>query len=782
VPIWRARIGKSLAQLFGPKTKPRTSGPRLGLEVLEDRLNPVPVIYTVTNNFDAGAGSLRAAIVAHQTVSMDAGDAIYFQIDNPNQTVQKVDLLTALPEITIPVRIDGTQQQGYMIGKPIVQINDADAGTGRTGLYITGGNSTVTGVMITNFPDTAILLSGTGGNQISNCYLGTDGTKALGNNYGILVRCSSNQIGDVGKGNVISGNTSAGIYVQGDTTAVNLNTISSNYVGTNAAGNAAVANGSGIVVSAGSGSVTNTTLSNNVISGNSGDGVSMSGSLSTNTVLTGNIIGLTSNGYFGLGNGGVGVGIYLDSNNNEIGQPNAGNVISDNVSSGVFISGATNKVLGNLIGTDATGFVGAGNGGNGVWIFDAANNDVGGTVAGSGNLISDNGLDGVRIDGSTAHDDYVQGNTIGLAVDGMMAGGNGGNGVEVSGGAYSNYVGGANAGNVISANTADGVLITGAAATNKVQDNYVGLTASGLMAAGNGVNGVEVNGGSTDTTIGGGAAGQGNVISGNTRSGVYVKDAATNRTKVYGNLIGTDSAGAAGKGNWNYGVEIAYARNTEVGGDATAVQGNSLGQGNVISDNDQGGVLVRGDSTDTASGTLVRGNLIGTDKGNTEALGNHIVGVAVYGAQGVVIGGTDDTKYGNTIVGTKGSDTGDLYYGHGVLVYGYADGTTIQGNWIGIGGVDHDVSMGNAGSGVYAQLHSSNTVIGGSSALAGNIIGANGVGNFPDCGYGIDAVGGLQSVDYNWVGLLPDETSVPNQAGSKGGGGGITWGSNNHLA
>jgi hypothetical protein len=96
---------------------------------------------------------------------------------------------------------------------------------------------------------------------------------------------------------------------------------------------------------------------------------------------------------------------------NIIGGTTAGarNVISGN-GPGVVIgttiggSGATgNIVQGNYIGTDVTGTTGLGNGSNGVKIYNASNNIVGGTDAGEANVIAFNGFAGVIV----LHDNIV---------------------------------------------------------------------------------------------------------------------------------------------------------------------------------------------------------------------------------------------------------------------------------------------------------------------------------------------------------------------------------------
>src|SRR5205809_566739 len=89
----------------------------------------------------------------------------------------------------------------------------------------------------------------------------------------------------------------------------------------------------------------------------------------------------------------------------------------------------------------------------------AAPRDGRGTAAGAGNLISGNAGAGVLISGPGATDNLIVGNLIGTTAAGTAALGNGGAGVSISGGAFGNTIGGAaaGAGNVISGNAGHGV-------------------------------------------------------------------------------------------------------------------------------------------------------------------------------------------------------------------------------------------------------------------------------------------------------------------------------------
>src|SRR5215471_1864274 len=120
-----------------------------------------------------------------------------------------------------------------------------------------------------------------------------------------------------------------------------------------------------------------------------GYGIFLSGG--GNHTLSGNYIGLDLTGTTALGNF---TGIGISSPNNVIGGTTAAerNVISGNDSnSGIGIGGpsATNNVIeGNYIGTDVTGTISIGNS-VGIYVIQAcSNNTIGGSMPGSGNLIS----------------------------------------------------------------------------------------------------------------------------------------------------------------------------------------------------------------------------------------------------------------------------------------------------------------------------------------------------------------------------------------------------------
>ena len=175
----------------------------------------------------------------------------------------------------------------------------------------------------------------------------------------------------------------------------------------------------------------------------SGDGIFLTAS---GNIIEGNFIGTNVVGTLDLGNAEDGVDIR--ASNNTVGGLAAGarNVISGNGARGVVIQvGSGSLVLGNLIGTDASGMVDLGNTQEGVVIRGVPRNTIGGTSANARNIISGN-RGGVLIKNipafpccNNATGNLVQGNFIGTTVDGNAALGNS-TGVAIA--ASNNTIGG----------------------------------------------------------------------------------------------------------------------------------------------------------------------------------------------------------------------------------------------------------------------------------------------------------------------------------------------------
>ena len=171
-------------------------------------------------------------------------------------------------------------------------------------------------------------------------------------------------------------------------------------------------------------------------------------------------------------------------------------------------------------------------------------NVIGGTTPAARNVISSNATYGIGIHDSTTTGNTILGNYIGVDQTGNSAQPNAVAGIVIYLGAHGNTIGGAaaGAGNVISGNMFHGVFIGDAGTNNNmVQGNYIGLNAAGNAAIAN-LTGLEITAGAQSNTIGGTAAGAGNTISGNGADGISINAVGTQSNVVQGNFIGVNHA------------------------------------------------------------------------------------------------------------------------------------------------------------------------------------------------------------------------------------------------
>ncbi|MGQ9585672.1 MAG: CSLREA domain-containing protein [Anaerolineae bacterium] len=362
-------------------------------------------------------------------------------------------------------------------------------------------------------------------------------------------------------------------------------------------------------------------------------------SLARGNVIAGNHIGTDAAGTADQGCATHGVMISSGASYNTVGgaAPADRNVISGNDWAGVSMADAgtqDNTVVGNYIGTDATGTAALGNAWEGVRIFRGAQ---GNTVR--QNVISGNSSQGVFLSDPGTERNAIWGNFVGTDATGTAALPNTYDGVYIGNLAAHNTVGGdtPERRNVISGNRRNGLLIN--ADHNTVVGNFVGVDVTGAAGLGNGNTGLELEGGHHNT-IGGDTAGERNVISANRNYGIYVRRAEGTGNVIQGNYIGTDAAGTAGLGNARDGVRIAER-----------APGNTVGPGNVIAGNGWGGVAI----DDGAEQNVVTGNRIGLDAAGAP-LPNGYDGVYVTGgALGTTVGPANEIAH---------------HVGSGVTVYG----------------------------------------------------------------------------------------------------------------
>jgi len=533
----------------------------------------------VANLDDSGLGSLRAAIDSANTLA--GPHVITFDSSLSGGTIQPLSALPILTDdsTTINGDIDGD-------GTPDIEIDGTNAGD-VVGIEIRGSFNTLNGLVINSFYTSGVRILASNNNSIVGNYIGTDssGTAAMPNRTSGL-HIASNSSDNLIQNNVISGNSGTGLHISGSSG----NIVEGNFIGTDITGTQTLSNSLGISISLGSSGnmIGGTTVDErNIISGNNADGVRLDDA-DSNKVF-GNYIGTDLSGTAVLGNGGIGgngVFIFSNSHYNTIGGAAAGegNLISGNSGNGVQLSGGPhdNLIENDFIGTDFSGTIDLGNA-KGITLQDAWQNTI------KNNLISGNILFGIQMITAQNHSNVVIGNFIGTDITGTQTLSNLW-GISITLGASGNTIGGTTVDerNIISGNNFNGVRLTDAD-SNKVFGNYIGTDLSGTAVLGNGYNGVFIENNSHHNTIGGAAAGEGNLISGNSRDGVNIDDA--DRNKIIGNYIGTNSSGAATIGNVGNGVFIHNSSQHN------AIGGFSGNQKNVIAYNGNDGVKVENDLT-----------------------------------------------------------------------------------------------------------------------------------------------------------------------------------------
>ncbi len=321
-------------------------------------------------------------------------------------------------------------------------------------------------------------------------------------------------------------------------------------------------------------------------------------------------------------------GLTLDAGSS--GSTVRGLIINRFTASGIQISNSNNQTLqGNWIGLDSTGSGVSANADNGVFVTLSSGNQIGGNSAAERNVISGNtnrGIYFLDVANSTISGNYVGTDVSGtLDLNGSVADLNQ-SGIVLSTGSTNNLVGGLAAGerNVVSGNNHFGIEVQFATSQNNLfEGNYIGTTANGMTALGNTSGGFSFWGSGTGNVLGGSIAGAGNLISGNNGIGVLVGNAA-NAAIIYGNTIGLGADGMTSLGNANQGVLI------DSGSTSTLVGGTAAGVGNLLSGNGASGVEIAGAST---VGNAVLGNRI---------FGNGGIGIDLLGG-GVTLNDAGDS-------------------------------------------------------------------------------------------------------------------------------------------
>lgn len=741
---------------------------------------------TVSSVNDSGANTLRACLQ-----NAAAGDVILFAPSVfPPADPQTITLSSELPWIEVDnLTIDASNAGVILNGSQVA--NDP------MGLAISGvQHVTVQGMQILNFGwgivigagaqnctiggDRAIGAGpigqgnriggnssagigiesvGTSGNVVMGNLIGTDlsanGTD--GNDIGVLINlgASANVIGGThtpgvcdGACNLISGNNwGVGINYTGTIS----NQLQGNFIGTDLTGETAVRNNVGVLlldhasnnVIGGAHTPGVCDGSCNLISGNTEFGLVLQKAGTVGNQLLGNYIGANARGNVALPNN-QGVAIGVGASDTLVGgsQAGEGNLISGNTNYGVWISWEEttgNWVLGNIIGTDISGATALPNY-NGIFVSGSTSNQIGGATPGAGNLISGNRFSGVWLEYLSAPGNVIAGNKIGTNVSGTLAVPNY-SGVILST-ASGNTIGGTQtgAGNLISGNTYDGVHIVMTSTLNSLMGNSIGTDLTGQAAIPN-PTGILIGSSSSNNTVGGSAAGSGNLVSGNSWVGIQIQRSATVGNRILGNKIGTNPTGSSPLPN-GIGIVVISARDTIIGGADVTTPWVCDGPCNLVSGNSGAGVQIQGVSAGSvqpaqpASSHSVEAGRAAENQ-NNQVLGNFI---------GTNISGTLDlpNEIGvSLLLEAAGNQIGDGAPGEGNLISGNQSGaieisdsgTTgnlVSGNRIGTA-ADGQLPLPNGIAGIMASDVYSN-VIGTNNKIAFNetgivITGTRSVGN-----------------------------------------------------
>ena len=613
--------------------------------------------FFVTSTANAGAGTLNQAITsANATLNSGGNDIISFA--GFSGTI----ILTAdLPNITEGVTIDGTTGTGYsfVTYTPVIGLQGNVNGFV---IAASGAGSIIKAITIWHTSSDAISVAAGANNvTITNCWIGVvlagtlpgaPGANKV-NGHGINILGANNCVigGGANKRNIINGCLGHGILVQGGSTGT---LISSNYIGLRADG---------------------TTIIGNAVHG-----------IVLNNAPSSTIGGLTSadrNVISGNGNGAAtnGQGISVEN-------------------------GSINCVIrGNYIGTDATGTAAKANNLHGINVQATIGAIIGGSVTGSGNLISGNTLSGINIT-TTSTATIIKGNYIGLNAAGTAKIANVQQGIYIQ--ASDNcIIGGPTAleRNIVSGNgTAGGHNGISIFSCNghKIKGNFIGTNANGTAAIGNFNAGLSIST-STGDSIGGQTFMERNIISGNLTHGVFLNNLDASR--FYGNYFGTDSTGLVALANAQHGL---------------SADGGSDGNyyySNVASGNTQEGFDFLG-----CSNNFLYGNFIGLGKNGTTKISN--VGNGVRFGAGTA-GISQNNTIGGTAAGQRNYVSGNgiaLNSGaHGIIFDGGSSNNIIKGNYIGTD-ITGSVAIGNFGAGVFFLDGSNSNTVGGTAAGEGNIL------------------------------------------------------------
>lgn len=380
--------------------------------------------------------------------------------------------------------------------------------------------------------------------------VGADGVTPVGNATGIDSQGGRGTLiggTEPGAGNVISGNDQDGLLIYTDS---DHNVVQGNLIGTDYTGKAAAANsGWGIEVQGAYNLIGGSSISaRNFLSGNVASGIVFYLGTAHDNLVQGNFIGTDITGTRAIPNVNQGVSFSGDTDvdltapgpaNNIIGgtTPEQRNIISGNGTGvGIFNRSRYNTISGNYLGTDVTGTREIPNQ-TGINIFnDSDHNTIGGDASGAGNVIAASAIDGINLGSDST---TVQGNTFGLAADGITAMPTGGHAILTIFSSHQRIGGTSPQARNIFANSADCAVKLAGGTDNRIEGNYIGTDISGITPAGNGSAGVWFDGSSMGLV-------SRNLIANNRDFGIVVASGTGNaitQNLVYDNGLGIDLNG-----------------------------------------------------------------------------------------------------------------------------------------------------------------------------------------------------------------------------------------------
>ena len=315
-------------------------------------------------------------------------------------------------------------------------------------------------------------------------------------------------------------------------------------------------------------------------------------------------------------------------------------------------AGAGLVIQGNYIGTNAAGTAASPNALSGIWINQSAGgHQIGGTTAAQRNVVSgQTTFQGVAIAGGSGS--VVQGNYIGSSADGTVALGNASDGIKLYGSVSNTTIGGtaAGAGNLIRSNGGRGILVVAGATGNAIQGNSI-YGNSGL--------GIDLNSDGVNANDGAKTVGQANLLM---DTPVFTTATLSGTTLTVAGYVGS-AASQATFASTRVEVFVSDASSTHGQGQAylgfvtTDASGNFSG-------------TIAGVTTVTVGTTAITGTA--TDgSGNTSEFGvNVVVGAAITGTVFEDVnygGGAGRTLAASAGVGVPGA-TVELYTSAGVWI------------------------------------------------------------------------------------------------------------------